>query len=113
MNYARHVVSTASIVGVEGRRLFIFIENYSGDDSRFAFTLNGEPVRATQTAVHKQGIARGLNLIANGTFGGNGFPWRAGGENESTSGLNAVAAMDACRGRHGLSFNAQRKIRLH
>ena len=89
MNYARHAVSSASIVGVEGRRLFIFIENYSGDEGRFAFTLNGEPVRAMQTAVHKNGVARGLNLIANGTFSNPDFPWRTGRENECVSGLNA------------------------
>jgi GT2 family glycosyltransferase/glycosyltransferase involved in cell wall biosynthesis len=80
--------STASVVGVEGRRLYIFVENYSGDNDAFSYTMNGEPVHVTHASVHKHGIACGLNLVANGTFTSSDLPWRAGGSEGVSIGQN-------------------------
>jgi len=80
--------SAASVIGVEGRRLYIFVDDYASDGDKFAYTMNGEPVHVTHSAVHKHDIARGLNLIANGTFANCELPWRAGSGDGASVGLN-------------------------
>lgn len=89
LNYIGHAVSSASIIGVQGRRILILVDDYFEDENRFSFTLNGEPIKVTQTAVHRHGAINGLNLIANGTFSRAEFPWRAGGDEcDPVCGLN-------------------------
>jgi GT2 family glycosyltransferase len=80
--------STAAIIGVEGRRAFIFVDDGACAEGRFAFALNGEPVRATRIATHKEGFARGLNLISNGQFSEPALPWRGIGDPAPVFGRN-------------------------
>ena len=66
----------ATVVGVEGRRVSVFVDDEREAETRIALALNGEPVAATLTTVRKQDFARGLNLIRNGSFEATALPWR-------------------------------------
>lgn len=80
--------ASACVVGVEGRHVFLYVDDGKDAEERFAFALNGEPVRAVRVACAKLDFTRGMNLIENGDCREPELPWRIAGGRQAKLGRN-------------------------